>query len=122
MAAPAPPCPQDIIEQLAAEKVAGVGDFQWQMQLRHYWEGDQLVVKQVGPGEAVCLQRPSREMHVCSCPFAWPLDDLRWCVGSVTIKPSIRPACLTQSHACLGRSIRGFNTAVSTLARRRALW
>jgi dynein heavy chain len=37
----------DVVGQLAERGVSSVGAFDWSMQLRYYWEGDDLVVRQV---------------------------------------------------------------------------
>jgi hypothetical protein len=37
----------DIVGQLQAKGASSTSDFEWQMQLRYYWEGDDLVVRQV---------------------------------------------------------------------------
>jgi len=49
-----PTTSSDIVGQLAAKGASSTGDFEWQMQLRYYWQGDDLVVKQVplNPGLA----------------------------------------------------------------------
>ncbi len=39
---------RDIVEQLAASGVTSSSDFGWQMQLRYYWEDEDLAVRQVG--------------------------------------------------------------------------
>ncbi|KAI8465887.1 MAG: dynein heavy chain 7 [Monoraphidium minutum] len=38
---------RDIVGQLQAKGAASTTDFEWQMQLRYYWEADDLVVRQV---------------------------------------------------------------------------
>lgn len=37
----------DIVGQLSAKGAKSTSDFEWQMQLRYYWENDDLVVRQV---------------------------------------------------------------------------
>ncbi len=39
---------RDIVEQLAASGVTSSSDCGWQMQLRYYWEDEDLAVRQVG--------------------------------------------------------------------------
>ena len=58
------PC-SDIVGQLQAKGASSTADFEWQMQLRYYWEEDDLVVRQVrawvlkGVGVGRPLQRCS---------------------------------------------------------------
>jgi hypothetical protein len=48
---PTPPTQtQDIVGQLLAKGATGTSDFEWQMQLRYYWEADDLAVRQAGGG------------------------------------------------------------------------
>jgi hypothetical protein len=39
---------RDIVESLVVKRVSSAMGFDWQMQLRYYWEEDDLVVRQVG--------------------------------------------------------------------------
>lgn len=39
---------RDIVGSLVAKNTASVNDFEWQMQLRYYYEEEDLVIKQVG--------------------------------------------------------------------------
>lgn len=38
---------RDIVSSLLSKGTSSTGDFEWQMQLRYYWEDDDLVVRQV---------------------------------------------------------------------------
>lgn len=39
---------RDIVSSLLSKGVNSTEDFEWQMQLRYYWEDDDLIVRQVG--------------------------------------------------------------------------
>lgn len=41
---------RDVVGALLAKGVSSASDFDWQMQLRYYWEEEDLVVRQVGGG------------------------------------------------------------------------
>lgn len=44
---------RDIVSSLLSKGTSNTQDFEWQMQLRYYWEEDDLVVRQVRP-DALC--------------------------------------------------------------------
>lgn len=47
---------RDIVGSLLAKTTSNVNDFEWQMQLRYYFEEEDLVVRQVGSAMQVCWQ------------------------------------------------------------------
>ncbi len=48
---------RDIVGALVDKGVTSITDFEWQMQLRYYWENDDLIVRQVGGTDPNLLDR-----------------------------------------------------------------
>lgn len=83
---------RDIVSSLLSKGTSSTQDFEWQMQLRYYWEEDDLVVRQVRHGD---LYRAATIMLGQQKRICWAMSKIRWhCISATCSACSLQSADL----------------------------